>query len=65
MPIYLYFCPQCTQEYNVLKKMSSMDDEEHCKTCKGRPLLVRKVAKTAFTLKGGGWYADGYNKKSN
>ncbi|MDH5560580.1 MAG: zinc ribbon domain-containing protein [Deltaproteobacteria bacterium] len=59
MPIYEYLCEACGKETELIQKVS----EQPAKTC---PLcqkdhLVKKTSMSAFHLKGGGWYKDGYN----
>ena len=36
--------------------------DESCERCKGK--LEKLISRTAFQLKGGGWYAHGYDSKS-
>lgn len=59
MPIYEYRCTKCGAEFEVIQKMSDRPLRT-CRECKGR--LEKQVSRTAFQLKGGGWYADGYGK---
>lgn len=58
MPIYPYRCEACGKSTEVWAKMSDPPPES-CPHCGGGP-LSRAVARTAFHLKGGGWYAQGY-----
>lgn len=58
MPIYRYRCPQCGASREIMAKMS--DPAPSCVEC-GAPSMVKAVARTAFQLKGGGWYAQGYS----
>ncbi|MCB9545578.1 MAG: zinc ribbon domain-containing protein [Myxococcales bacterium] len=58
MPIYRYQCEACSQTTDVFAKMSDPPPAT-CPHCGGGP-LVKAVARTAFHLKGGGWYAQGY-----
>ena len=58
MPIYPYRCAACGKSTEVWAKMSD-PPPERCPHCGGGP-LSRAVARTAFHLKGGGWYAQGY-----
>ncbi len=62
MPIYEYKCADCGAEFEVTQ---GIDDEplKTCRTCSGP--LHRLISFTSFTLKGGGWYADGYAKGSS
>jgi len=56
MPIYEYDCPRCGT-FEVSQKMSDpvLTTHEKC----GEP-VERKISLTSFSLKGGGWYSDGY-----
>ncbi len=59
MPIYEFECNQCglhlEQMLKVTEKMPSK-----CPKCKGK--LSKIISQTSFTLKGSGWYKDGYSK---
>ncbi|NOY52142.1 MAG: zinc ribbon domain-containing protein [Deltaproteobacteria bacterium] len=57
MPIYEYRCNDCGAEFEVSQ---GMDDEPLtiCKQCAGS--VHRLISFTSFSLKGGGWYSDGY-----
>lgn len=55
MPRYEYECSECGS-FEVTQRMSEPPLTAH--TC-GAP-AYRRISQTAFTLKGGGWYADGY-----
>ncbi|MFK7930167.1 MAG: FmdB family zinc ribbon protein [Myxococcota bacterium] len=59
MPIYEYRCPECGNEFEKLQKIS--DPIPQCPTC-GAGEVKKKVSASAFVLKGGGWYKDGYSK---
>lgn len=58
MPIYRYLCGACGASAEVWAKVSDPPPAA-CPTCGGGP-LTKAVARTAFHLKGGGWYAQGY-----
>lgn len=58
MPIYPYRCEACGATFEVWAKMDDPPPEA-CEKCGGGP-VARTVARTAFRLKGGGWYAQGY-----
>lgn len=60
MPIYEYRCRACRHEFERLKKMND-PPETACPVCGG--VVDRLVSTTSFTLKGGGWYKDGYASK--
>jgi len=58
MPIYEYSCQDCKQLFEDWQK----DYEEReipCPVCGGN--ASRLISSTSFVLKGGGWYASGYN----
>ncbi|MEE2757482.1 MAG: zinc ribbon domain-containing protein [Myxococcota bacterium] len=63
MPIYKYRCQTCGEVTEVIAKMSDKPPTE-CKSC-GSAKLEKIVARTAFRLSGGGWYAHGYDGASN
>ena len=61
MPIYEYECKKC-----------GVFDHEHpisapplarCPRCRSK--VTKLISATAFHLKGGGWYADGYDRKKS
>lgn len=59
MPIYEF---KCTKDGTVTEQFVKMGTEEvECPKCKG---VARKIISSCtFSLKGGGWYADGYASK--
>ncbi len=59
MPIYEYECSEC---HNIFEITQSMSDAPLtiCSTCSGP--LKKLISRSAFHLKGGGWYADGYGQ---
>lgn len=63
MPTYEYDCQVCSVEFEV---QQSIKDEKgaECPVCRTftRNRLISKG--TSFTLKGDGWAADNYSKKS-
>ncbi len=58
MPIYEYQCEECKEELEVIQKVSD-DPIETCPSCQNNT-LKKKTSMSAFHLKGGGWYKDGY-----
>lgn len=61
MPIYEYRCDDCNHQFELRQKFSD-PPADHCPSCGG---TVRKmVSVTSFSLKGGGWYGDGYGEKA-
>ena len=59
MPIYEYQCSQCGKTIDVLQKIDDPAPST-CAECGAESSLKRKVSRTSFVLKGGGWYADLY-----
>jgi putative FmdB family regulatory protein len=58
MPIYEYECSKCGN-FEVNQSIS----EEPLKRCpKCRRKVTKLISSSAFHLKGGGWYSDGYSK---
>jgi putative FmdB family regulatory protein len=62
MPIYEYGCDACGHQLEVTQKIV----EAPLKTCPscGKDELHRLISATAFVLKGGGWYKDGYGSSA-
>lgn len=60
MPIYEYQCQRC----GVFEHRQSINDDplRRCPTC--RAGVQKLLSASAFHLKGGGWYADGYGSKA-
>ena len=59
MPIYEYECRKCGEfEY---RQSISDDPLKRCPKC--RSAVTKLLSASAFHLKGGGWYSDGYDKK--
>jgi len=61
MPLYEYHCEECGADLELIRKISESDDPK-CPTCE-KDGLVRQTSQSAFALKGGGWYSDGYSSK--
>ena len=59
MPLYEYKCQGCDRVFELMQKMADPDPE--CPKCKGK--TERQLGAPQVQLKGGGWYADGYQKK--
>jgi putative FmdB family regulatory protein len=59
MPVYEYQCKKCGREFEYQQRMSD-PDKTLCEAC-GAEALERIISRTAFTLKGGGWYKDLYS----
>lgn len=58
MPMYEYRCNACKREFEYEQRMSD-DDLVTCEAC-GEPKLEKLISRTAFQLKGSGWYKDLY-----
>jgi putative FmdB family regulatory protein len=56
MPLREYDCPRCGT-FEVLQKHSD-EPLEHHEPCGSK--VERKMSLSSFSLKGGGWYSDGY-----
>ena len=61
MPIYEYVCEKCGSHIEVMQKISD-PPLKRCQKCRGK--LGKSVSRTSFQLKGGGWYASDYSRKS-
>lgn len=62
MPIYRYACDDCSYEQEYIIKHSDLEEFEKlvvCNKCKSEN-FKRAISKTTFSLKGEGWYRDGY-----
>jgi len=57
MPVYEYQCKACGRDFEYQQRMSDAD-KTICEACGGA--LDRLISRTAFSLKGGGWYKDLY-----
>ena len=61
MPIYEYRCNSCNIQFELRQKFSD-PPADNCPECGG---TVRKLVSAAsFSLKGSGWYGDGYGAKT-
>ena len=59
MPIYEYRCKSCGTVVEAIQRFGDRPLRK-CKECSGR--LEKLISSSAFHLKGGGWYAQGYSK---
>ena len=57
MPIYEYECSSCQKVIEVIQRMTE-EPLSQCPDCHGS--VTKLVSMSAFHLKGGGWFADGY-----
>jgi len=62
MPYYDYKCSECKhKEIDVKQSITDTDNTVECPVCNG--IMNRIISGgVSFSLKGGGWYSDGYNK---
>jgi putative FmdB family regulatory protein len=61
MPIYEYRCEKCGNVFEVLQRFSDDPLKIH-EACGGE--VEKLISQSAFQLKGSGWYATDYAKKS-
>jgi putative FmdB family regulatory protein len=59
VPIYEYLCENCGKLTEVVQKLNDPPPRK-CSECGSRK-LARLVSRSAFQLKGGGWYSDLYS----
>ena len=59
MPIYEYPCEKCGHEFEREQRITE-DPVKTCPTCRAKKVR-RLISRTAFVLKGGGWYSDLYS----
>jgi putative FmdB family regulatory protein len=60
MPIYEYRCLDCNHEFERMQKFSD-PPVETCPTCAGA--VQKLISRSAFHLKGDGWYVTDYARK--
>ena len=58
MPVYEYECKACGRQFEYQQRMAD-PEKTLCEAC-GKEALERIISRTAFALKGGGWYKDLY-----
>ncbi len=58
MPVYEYQCDACGQTFEAMQKFSDAPLTA-CKAC-GQGPVSKLISQTAFSLKGDGWYQQGY-----
>jgi putative FmdB family regulatory protein len=61
MPIYEYTCKRCGN-FEVMQRMSE-DPLKKCPTCGTK--VSKLISRSAFHLKGSGWYATDYAKNGS
>lgn len=62
MPIYEYRCQDCSHEFERMQKFSDPPIEV-CPTCAGS--VQKLISRSAFHLKGSGWYVTDYGHNGN
>jgi putative FmdB family regulatory protein len=62
MPVYEYECQKCKQVTEAMQKFSDSPLTE-CPHCDGR--LRKMISRSAFHLKGSGWYVTDYARKGD
>ena len=62
MPIYEYQCQACGDVQEILQRMTD-PAPTGCAVCQGGP-INKMVSKTAFILKGTGWYVTDFRTKN-
>ncbi|HTY19444.1 MAG TPA: zinc ribbon domain-containing protein [Myxococcota bacterium] len=58
MPIYEYACEKCGHEFEREQRITD-EPVKTCPSCRARKVR-RLISRTAFVLKGSGWYSDLY-----
>ena len=61
MPIYEYFCESCDHIFEKFQKITDSSNSI-CTKCNVN-IAKRKISVSAFHLKGGGWFKDGYGRE--
>ena len=61
MPMYEYKCQECDLVFEARQKFSDAPLTE-CRECGGT--VAKLISQTGFSLKGGGWYDQGYGQKT-
>lgn len=64
MPRYDFICDECGHTQTVERKIARRNDPVPCEEHDGTTLMRRVIGAGGFSLKGEGWYADGYAKKA-
>lgn len=61
MPLYEYKCESCAKQFELRQKFSDSPATQ-CPSCGGP--VHKQISQTAFSLKGGGWFDQGYGSTS-
>jgi putative FmdB family regulatory protein len=62
MPIYEYRCLDYGHQFELMQKFSD-PPAETCPSCAG--VVQKLISRSAFHLKGSGWYVTDYGRKGN
>src|SRR5262245_2221330 len=62
MPIYEYRCLNCGHQFELMQKFSD-PPAETCPSCAG--IVQKLISRSAFHLKGSGWYVTDYGRNGN
>ncbi len=62
MPIYEYRCLDCGHEFELMQKFSD-PPAETCTSCSGT--VQKLISRSAFHLKGSGWYVTDYGRNGS
>ena len=61
MPVYEYRCNACNIQFELRQKFSD-PPADRCPKCGGN--VSKMVSAVSFSLKGAGWFGDGYGTKA-
>ena len=62
MPIYEYRCLNCGHQFELMQKFSD-PPAETCTSCSGS--VQKLISRSAFHLKGSGWYVTDYGRNGS
>jgi putative FmdB family regulatory protein len=62
MPIYEYRCLDCGHQFELMQKFSD-PPAETCTSCSGS--VQKLISRSAFHLKGSGWYVTDYGRNGS
>ena len=62
MPIYEYRCLDCGHQFELMQKFSD-PPAETCTSCAGT--VQKLISRSAFHLKGSGWYVTDYGRNGS
>lgn len=62
MPIYEYNCTKCSKHFEATQKIT---EPPTCKCPSCGAMAKRIISQSTFSLKGGGWYKDGYGSSGS